>query len=325
MRHRLFISNSKRAPEARRAAFTLIEVLLALSLFMVLLAVIFVPLNNAFQVFNAGRTSIALQGAADSTVKAIAADLQGAVAVFPNDNMPGITDRLPYSSVSGISRPPYFSNSACTIESARVANVSRIDFVLPTRNTDGAISNPVKSQPFLVSYYARRFKAYSTPTDAFDPYSNPIGLYRAQMPYLNNSDNPLVTTDDVLFTDDTRYSGCTAAKSKWLVQSAKVTDVKPAEPELASSVGDTTDGVPGGDTLVSPRDMGISVLDTTTMQPDLSFQCEDTDSNGIIDRVTISLTLVQYEEGNSGTNGQPAGQRVTATQVVNLPNTKFGV
>lgn len=325
MRNRLHTAQNQTPRANRRAAFTLIEILLALSLFLVLLAVVFVPLNNSFQIFNAGRTSIALQGAADSTVKSIATELQGAVAVFPNDDLPGITDRSPYSSTAGTSRAPYFSGATCTAESARVANTSRIDFVLPNRGADGTVANPLKAQNYLITYYARRFNAVTAPTDPFDRFSNPIGLFRAQMPYVNNADNPTITSDDILYTTDIRYSGCSGTKSKWLLQTTAVAGDHPAEPQLGALVADTGDGVPGSDTLVSPRDMGVGIVDTATMQPDLNFLCEDTDGNGIIDRVTISLTLIQYEEGNSGRNGQPAGQRVTATQTVNLLNTKFGV
>lgn len=321
MRNRPCTLDSCSTRANRRAAFTLIEILLALSLFMVLLAVIFVPLNNAFQIFNSGRTSIALQGAADSTVQTIAAELKGAIAVYPNDNMPGITDRSPYST-SGVSVPPYYEGAACS--ATRVSNISRIDFILPRRSS-GTVDNPVKAERYLVTYYARRFNAYSSSTDPFDRFSNPIGLFRAQTPYVNNSDNSAITSDDLLYTDDTRYGGCSATKSKWLAQSTYGANDHPAEPVVGSLAADSADGVPGSDTLVSPRDMSLSIIDTNTMQPDLNFTCEDTDGNGVIDRVTISLTLIQYEEGNSGRNGQPSGQRVSASQVVNLPNTRLGV
>ena len=332
MRNTTGIAGTARAKASRHHGFTLLEVLLALSLFLVLLAVIFVPLNNAFQIFNAGRTSIALQGAADATVKKVAEELKGAIAVFPNDNLPGITDRLPYSTVDGTSYPPYYPTNACASESARIANTSRIDFILPNRTSVGAVSNPITRAPYLVTYYARRYKAYKAPTEnaePFDRYSNPIGMFRSQMPYYDSA----LGSPVLMLTDDTRYSGCTVAKDKWLMHTPANPPTQPLEPIFITPSNtslnvakDTADqGVQGDDTLVSPRDMGLGMANLSTMQPELSFQCEDTDSNGIIDRVTISLTLVQYEDGNSGTNGRPAGQRVTATQSVYLPNTKSGV
>ena len=305
---------------SRRQGFTLIEILIAVGLFLVLLAVILVPLNQAFKVFNVGRSSIALQSAADNTVKTIAAELRGAVVVFPNEDLPGVTDRAPHQmktpALSGQSLPPFFQNGGATCaEARRVGNPARIDFILPARAADGSIASPVKPQKSVITYFARRLDKTAT----FDIYSNPVVIYRAQTLY----EDATGATVTKMNTGSTRYqtSGC---NSDWLRQDAAAAMTKPAEPQIPTN--DDNDDLLS---LVSPRDMALNVRNPTealiskTMQPDLNFACEDSDGNGVIDRVTISLTFVQYEEGGSA--GKNAGQRVTATQIVNLSNARFGV
>ncbi|HEX8551414.1 MAG TPA: prepilin-type N-terminal cleavage/methylation domain-containing protein [Abditibacteriaceae bacterium] len=315
---------TRRYSSQRNHGFTLIEIMIALSLFLVLLAVIFIPLNQAFQVFNAGRTSIALQGAADNTVKTIAAELQGAIAVYPNSELPGITDRQPYST-TGSSRAPYFDTTACS--GGRVSNTARIDFLLPMRDPNtGTVGSPIRPENYVVTYYARLF----TPADGFSTFTNPIGIYRAQMPYQEKDGTPLqkmnlLSADNPTRKDRYEQTPAGVCDADWLVQTSVAGS--PPTPQISSLTGDSSDGVPGSEALITPRDMGVNLVDMTIMQPDLNFTCEDVDSNGVIDRVTITLTLVQYEGGDGGRkqNGQLLGQRVTASQVVNLPNTRLGV
>lgn len=335
MRNRPYSSVST-ARHSRRAAFTLIEIMLALTLFLVLLAVIFVPLNQAFQVFNAGRTSSALQAAADSTVKTIATELQSAVAVYPNADLPGITDRAPYAVTADVSAPPYFQATACS--GTRVSNPARIDFVLPQRSADGTVSAPVKAQRYIITYFVQRQKAIAQPNSAFDEFSNPLGVYRAQTLYQTSAGATVASMN----TASSRYasSGCDAG---WLSEISAIsrensTATNPFRPAEAQIPTDATATATDERTLITPRDMAVNFryndqafpkdYGKALIQPDLTFSCEDTDSNGVIDRVTIALTLVQYDESNGGrvrVDGQYPGQRVTAVQVVNLPNTRFGV
>jgi type II secretory pathway pseudopilin PulG len=310
----------------RNAGFTLLEMMVSLGLLMVMLAIIFVPLTQAFQVFNIGRSTADLQAAADQTVKTIAADLERAVVVYPNAALPGVTDKAPYST-NGVAQSPYYS-STC----GRVDNTSRIDFVLPQRDSnDGTVEGKAKPAKSVVTYYARLL---DTKTNAvYDPYSNPLSLYRAQMPYTYNKEVALndIQAISVMPLDGSRYpaTGCGAP---WLRQEAPALDgstvLAPGLPKLTTlsqTKGENIEYVQGSHTLVTPLNMGIAIANANTLRPDLAFNCEDVNHDGIIDRVTIQLTLTQIEEGNSGRNGQPSSQRVTAVQVVDLANSRLPV
>ena len=56
--------------------------------------------------------------------------------------------------------------------------------------------------------------------------------------------------------------------------------------------------------------------------PDTTFTCADTNNDGKIDRVTISLALASFSVGAQGElkNNQPVGTVLRATRTVNLPN-----
>ena len=342
---------------SRRQGFTLIEILIAVGLFLVLLAIILVPLNQAFKVFNVGRTSIALQNAADTTVKTIAADLRGAVVVFPNDELPGITDRAPYKNPlyaltpanacpgAGCSNAPYMidldpnstgdsSDSCANRRKFRVGNSARVDFLLPVRNSnDGSVVSPVKPEIYVVSYFTQRQKAIKEPSESFEEYENPIAVYRAKTLYQKSDGDPKTG----LNTTNTRY-GSGGCDSDWLRQIPATTKAQASAtggpPYRAAEAQIPTDADTDERSMVTPRDTAVSTrfvfdpafpnnINRATMQPDLNFACEDSDGNGVIDRVTISLTLVQYED--AGSDGKVTGQRVTATQIVNLSNARFGV
>ncbi len=53
-------------------------------------------------------------------------------------------------------------------------------------------------------------------------------------------------------------------------------------------------------------------------QPETTFLCEDTNSDGKIDRVTVTLVIGQYDQGAVENKPQP----VRLTQVVDLPNVR---
>jgi prepilin-type N-terminal cleavage/methylation domain-containing protein len=323
----------------RGAGFTLIEVMVSLGLLLVMLAIIFVPLTQAFEVFNIGRTSTALQQSADQTVKLIAADLQRAIAVYPNDALPGITDRPPYSSDGSLTRPFFNTGTACGPTNDRVSNTARIDFLVPERYANplivgteiGSVGATLTPAKYIVTYYARLYK-----DGAFDAFSNPIVIYRAQMPYQLSNGNAITNTMNV---SSTRYNagGTNCERAKWLFQAPAVVAVTASDPEepvrpaleaLSINTANGPTGVQGSHSLVTPLNMAISAIklgDGQAMRPDLTFSCEDVNSDGIIDRVRIRLTLSQYEEGNTGRNGEPSEQKITATQVVDLPNVKIAV
>ena len=59
-----------------------------------------------------------------------------------------------------------------------------------------------------------------------------------------------------------------------------------------------------------------------SLVPDTTFTCADTNGDGKIDRVTISLGLASFQVGAQGQlkNNQPVGTVLRATRTVNLPN-----
>jgi hypothetical protein len=62
---------------------------------------------------------------------------------------------------------------------------------------------------------------------------------------------------------------------------------------------------------------------TPSYKPTTSFACDDLDSDGKIDRVTVSLLLRKYDDiGAASRNGTPNGQEQRLTQVIDLPNVK---
>lgn len=314
----------------RRAGFTLIEVMVALGLMLMLLAIIFVPLNQAFNFFRIGQARTALQQAARLTASNIEEDLRHAIHIYPNAVTPGITDAEPYRN-SNNNNAPYIRNAGCsdTGNGQRVGNTSRIDILLPELAANGEPVNPVTPGYVIVTYYARRLDN-SKPYDAVD---NPIVMFRAQMPYREIVDTPFYASGNsgplnVDTTNDRYKSGeCTDRGSRWLMQSAE------DEPNLElMSSRDTPNSVEASHTLVTPRGMGLPAPRATasgsnrSYQPNSSFLCEDANSDGKIDRVTINMALEQYESSNSGTapKSGSGGHRIVVPLVVDLPNVPKG-
>lgn len=69
----------------------------------------------------------------------------------------------------------------------------------------------------------------------------------------------------------------------------------------------------------------VPAVDYTTEAPyvpDTSFTCADTNNDGKIDRVTVSLGLASFDVGAQGDlkNNQPTGTRLRATRSIDLPN-----
>jgi prepilin-type N-terminal cleavage/methylation domain-containing protein len=312
-----------RRSRKRASAFTLIEMLIALSIFSLMLVIIFVPLNQAFLVFNLGRSNIGLQQAAQQTLNTLEAELVRATHVFPNDDLPGVTDRPPYSLPGGVSAPPYYNGTACD-NTKRVGNVSRLEFLVPEIDPAdrGRVKNPVRPEKYVVAYYARRLNTDSV--IPFDPYSNPVVLYRAQMPYAYKNGNRYpADTGQPLKVDTTpgRYaSGTCDDGSKWLTHDAKNEPMHLSDLAKDTNPSITGQDVVGSHTLVTPRDMQLPVANpAVSLNPNISFFCEDVNGDGKIDRVTINLVVTQFDEG-SGRNGRAGQQEVRMSQVVDLPN-----
>jgi len=60
---------------------------------------------------------------------------------------------------------------------------------------------------------------------------------------------------------------------------------------------------------------------TPSFIPDNTFICEDTNGDGKIDRVTITMTLGAFDAVGAGTSeGRSTDQRIRITQTVDLLN-----
>lgn len=312
-----------RTNRLRSHGFTLIEVLVALALFTVLMVVVFVPLTQAARFLSVGKTRTGLQQAANQTVTQLQRDLQRAIYVYPNDNLPGITDALPYSSTP-VSIAPYFRG---TVRDDTTGNTSRIDMLLPELDVNGNAKYPVTPAKYIVTYYARRLDA----TKDYDVYSNPIVLFRAQYPYVNPDGTSLSVAVD---TSSARYSGSPA----WLTQSN--TAANRGEFDLEPYCQDATAGglISGNHILATPRNVALVSPNATpstlparyNLIPTTSFTCADTNSDGKIDQVTVNLTLTQFDRqvtngGNDSTQSVGSNlnfQKFSLAQTINLPNVR---
>lgn len=328
-----------------RAGFTLVEILVALGIMLLLLTVIFVPLRLGFDSFHVGNARAQVQQANKATVNQIEDEIRRAIYIYPNAELPGVTDKAPYTNNNGMpytkskgasdksqasDSPPYTSQYRICSGSTNVMpwnNQSRIDFLLP-KTDNGSVVNPLEPAYYLVTYYPRRLDI----TKLYDDVDNPIVLFRAQIPYKNDdgSDfkNPAPTLNAQLGPErypDSTSCGSNAAKlnrdSLWLAHN--VYGEANLEPLTDT---DAAGGVVGSHVLATPRGMGLVAPNvyadpTPSYQPDTSFICEDSDGDGKIDRVTINLALAQFDQGNAATrNGKPNAQSIRYSQTVDLPN-----
>ena len=334
------------------AGFTLVEILVALAIMSLLLTIIFVPLNQAFNFLGIGQSKTKLQQASRQTLSQIELDLKRAIYVYPNDVLPSVTNNAPFNQTPTKGTAPYFETQveagitgnaaaydvcaaiARTGSSGRVGNVSRIDMLLPDIDNNGQVLSPVTPGNYLVSYYARRLRA----DQPYDNMTNPIVWFRAQMPFRKNDPSnpgdflaPDLTTAFNVRTGSKRYpTSCTpddSRGSRWLVQDSR------KEANLEPLCADAPSTVPGTHTLALPRGMsliapGANLETNPNYQPDASFVVEDVNRDGKVDQVTINLSLEQYDTSTVGnTNGnRPKStdrlgvQRVRDSIVVNLPN-----
>lgn len=323
------------------AGFTLVEVLVGLAIMSLLLTIIFVPLNQAFNFFGIGQSRTKLQQASRQTLSQIELDLKRAIYVYPNDVLPSVTNNAPFNGFA-----PYYqtgpaaapgtvaAQDVCASTTTRVGNVSRIDMLLPDIDNNGQVLSPVTPGNYLVSYYARRLRA----DQPYDNVTNPIVWFRAQMPFRKN--DPADPGDFLASGSTTAYNVRTGSKryptsctpddsrgSRWLVQdSRKEADLEPLCRDAPSTVpGTHTLALPRGMSLIAP---GANLETNPNYQPDASFVVEDVNRDGKVDQVTINLALEQYDTSTVGnTNGnRPKStdrlgvQRVRDSIVVSLPN-----
>jgi len=338
------------------AGFTLIEIMVALAIFMLMMTIILVPINLSIDLLHIGRARSEVQQASQMTVNQIERELRQAVYVFPNSHVPGVTDRYPYKS-GATSEAPYYdmdgitvidkafindsNQGVCSTGINRRSNRARIDFLIP-RRVNGVLQTPLQPDYYLITYYARRLKV----DQVYDPFNNPIVLFRAQVPFrqvdnISNYMAPDIASALNLNVSPTRYpltnapTLCNATNARntnrgamWLLHSER------SEPNLEPlTTTGPADAEIGSHTLVTPRGMGLiaphALNDRSPSPtppdytPTSSFVCEDSNGDGKIDRVQISLELGQYDTGGGDVrNGQPADQRVRFPKVVDLPNVR---
>ena len=301
-----------------RSAFTLVEILVALGVMMLLLVIILVPVNMGLDLFHIGKARSEVTQANQLVLNQLANELRQAVYVFPNENMPGITTKVPYTNnTTSPNFAPYYDSA---LTPSRVSNTARIDFLLPVSASNGSITTPLKPTTYLVTYYARRL---FTDRD-YDGFSNPILLWRAQYAY--GSDNTAVAN-----LGNTRYDDWSSTSTDWLKQTM-------GEPNLQIQGSNDTALISASHTQIVPSDMalvasraglpvppvdsnGNSVIDESEIrsyQPDSSFVCDDTNGDGKIDRVSMSLLMAKYDS----IGAESRNQQIRLTRTVELPNIK---
>jgi type II secretory pathway pseudopilin PulG len=302
----------------KRGAFTLVEVLVALAVMMVMMTIILVPINMGMNLFHIGKARSEVQQANRLVINQLAAELKQAVFVFPNEEMRGVTNKAPYSSapylVADGSQPYYDTNYRNTATAKGVSNTARLDFLLPAVGTNGAILSPPVANNYIVTYYARRLDADLN--KPYDIFSNPVVLWRAQYPYRNDSPSS-TNTADLVDLGAGRYSeiaNLSETKYDWLRQTK-------GEPNLYAYANVNNSAVLStSHTQLTPRDMALVAPDAasgTSYQPDSSFIGDDTNNDGKIDRINISILLTKYD--SIGAEGDKS-QQIRSTQTVVLPN-----
>jgi prepilin-type N-terminal cleavage/methylation domain-containing protein len=369
MRHHI-TNNLRQGKKVSRSGFTLVEVLVALAIFMLLLAIILVPLNMGFTMLHLGKANSDVQSATQRVIDRMRGDLTKAIYVYPNDIVPTVTGvptspKLPYgdpaliaAGATSVPVNPYFDGDPCNAATSRVSNLSRIDMLLPDTN-NGNILTPVLPTYYIVTYYARR-RDVTPPTTPYQPIDNPIVLYRAQIPFRGD---PPPANPDYLISDggaaltpasssaqypatdslnaniyNSRYTNLTACgvgspasiSAKWLMQS---TDGEPDLEPLTNENFNSNPAAPftlyGSHVSLLPTNVGLvtgvdyrgyenNTLVTTYTAPKSTFTCTDTNKDGIIDQVTLSVLLQEVDQSGA----EPSGQRITLPQVVNLPNVR---
>jgi prepilin-type N-terminal cleavage/methylation domain-containing protein len=351
-----------RRPRSQRG-FTLIEILVALGIFSILLTIIMVPLNMGVNMTRIGSARTDTQQAAQATMNRIVTELRGATYVFPNEPMPGVTNKAPYDKNVPAGAPvgtlgyPYFrdvsgNEDPCGTTKFPFANTARLDFLTPaTQNTttpDPSVQNSI------VSFYAARVDTRLKWSDA-DAYSadlNPVVLYRAQIPFqrLDGSPfrytNPTTGTLNATLGPDTSACGASAAdvnsSKRWLMhngagepflvlQTNQSATATPPNPAFQDDLGAAVPTDPASNTRITPLGVGLyapeadktaDATDLTKNQriftPATTFICQDTNNNGIIDRVTVTLVMGKYD----GAGAENRAQSVRLVQTVDLPNTE---
>lgn len=355
------LTPSPRRGTHRHGAFTLVEVLVAVAIMSLLFAVILVPLRLGFDTFHIGTARSEVQQQAQLTLQQIGNDFRSAQFVFPNSRVTGVSDNQDVASPCSVpgyksswNYQPYVKKSdatdgtgspstplppsygVCDSSVEAWSNPARIDMLQVRRDDTGAPLNSTAGQDFIVSYYTRRLDI----TKPYDIIDNPIVLWRAQIPFRNriSSEQPGNSFDVDTETPPNKNANinwtsypdtigtCDASTGESDRSFLWITHNFYGEADLEPlAANDATGGVAGAHTLATPRGMGLVVPRANTniaegLVPELSFIQESTNGKRI-DRVTVNLTLAQYDQGNAASsNGEAKAQRVRVSQTFDLPS-----
>jgi hypothetical protein len=304
---------------------------------MLLMVIILVPINLAINMLHVGKMEVNVRGATQEVIDRMRDDLKRAIYVFPNDT----DSHPPYNGY-----PPYFTGDPCNLD--RVSNLSRIDLLLPDTNDHDGVYAPVIPSYYIVTYYARRL---DTSKD-YQPITNPIVLFRAQIPFRGSPDCPAClidgngtavqpSTSGELYPSNKslnanvftgRYNhlaDCGTANAaavnrsaEWLTQSAT------GEPNLEPLTQGTADAFKlyGSHTNLLSSGMGLSTRIpyrnsvASYERPDTSFICKDTDGDGLIDQVTVKLAVYLVDSEQAYTAKEFTLSQVMEVSTQNLKN-----
>ncbi len=270
---------------SRQGAFTLVEMLVAIAVLSILLAVVFVPLRLAISSYHIGSARNTTQNAAQATLDQMERDWRRAAYVFPNTAIAGITDKAPYTDTApkGNNGLPYvrstdktdiFTNTdrskdvpqhgVCERGANSVAwgNTSRVDMILVKRNAAGVVL-PIQTGDTVVTYYPRRLDV----TQPYSPVDNPVVLFRAEFPYRGTIGGITPTGAVNVDTSPQRFppATCTAKSAPdrnalWLSHNAygeaNLEPISNVDATITNSDG-TTSVISGVHTLAIPRGIGL--------------------------------------------------------------------
>ncbi len=248
---------------------------------------------------------------------------------------------------------------ACSANSKSWSNPSTVSMIQVRRDATGNVLTPLAPSYNIVTYYPRR-QQLGKP---YDPVDNPIVMYRAEYPAFgiltaSGSPDPLkvqspagafnakadfrrITSADAVCTSDAAIAN---RSSLWLSHNfygeadlLPLTEVgKTGVPNtfqpttnytIASASYSHTLAIPRGLALEASngyRALGPAADAGGALVPDTSFTTTDTNKDGKIDRVTISLGLASFEVGAQGqldpVTQQPKGTVLRGTRTIDLPN-----
>jgi prepilin-type N-terminal cleavage/methylation domain-containing protein len=236
------------------------------------------------------------------------------------------------------------------------SNTGRLDILVPAAASSANLAD--RQALSVVSFYTARTDVTKSweQGDSYMADLNPIVMYRAHIPFRRqNGAQFLDGTLPNALVDEERFPSPTSTActnnaayinrgTRWLMHNGA------GEPELArpdaadrpNPAGPTKEDLTAGtgtepvsNSRLSPLGIGMyapeadKAPDTANLAanqkmftPSTSFICEDTNGNGVIDRVTVTLVMGKYDGGGA----ENRAQSVRLVQTVDLPNTesRFG-